>query len=112
SDPPARRHAGGRGRGAPPAVPPSPLEVVAVVAEPVAQHYLRLRLRLPGQKTEVDRHLAATRNDVPLRRGLDHRRRGGEPEQRLDQLPGERIDLARCPERVTSRPSPGPDRGQ
>src|ERR671923_319694 len=79
-------------RRARPALALDPLEVVVAVPEELADERLDLRLRALRKDPAVDDDLALRRDDVPLLRGADHRRRHRRPEQRLDNVPGERVD--------------------
>ena len=78
-------------------------ELVGAVTEPLAQRGLPLLRCLPRKKAAVDDHLAQRRNHVAFLRGGDHRRRHGHPEQRLEQLGGERRDAAGTLERLSRR---------
>ena len=62
------------------------LEVVCAVPERSADQRLDVVRRRLGEQPAVDRDLALRRDDVSLMRGVDHRRREREGEQRLDEV--------------------------
>ena len=77
-------------RRARPAVRLDRLELVVTVAEHLADDRLRLRRRLAGQQTRVDRDVADRGHDVSLLRRGDHRRRESERDEGLDKVAEER----------------------
>ena len=75
------------------------LELVAVLAEDLADARERVLLAEAGRDAAVDAQLGARRDDVDLRRGLDPRRRERDAEQRLDEHREARVAGAQALER-------------
>ena len=69
-------------------------ELVVARPEQLADRALGLGRRLAGKQPAVDLHRAERGNDIPLVRGVHHRRRDGRGKQRLQELGCQWVDGA------------------